>query len=367
LPLQVRVLEGKAYVLRDLSGAPVSLVGKEIRSINGRPAAEIVEQMLAAASGDCDIQTVRMRRISGWVFSHQLSTLVGLSGPYDLAYWDTEEKRERQVRVSGSDVTRLQEAARTTFPQDQPPKRAGEFKLLDVGNIAIMQILGFDTFIDADRKKTMEEFYQESFEAMREKRSRTLILDLRSNGGGRDELGSRLLAYLLDKPFKYYDELVVNAREFNFRKYTELPTIPADAVQRRPDGKYRALNHPNLGVHQPSKPVFAGKLFILMNGDSFSTTAEFLSHTHSHKRAVFIGEESGGAYYGNTSGVVLPLTLPNTKLIIHVPLVSYHLAVSGGMAAARGVLPDHPLHYTIEELLKGTDKELALALELARR
>src|SRR5262249_37858566 len=187
------------------------------------------------------------------------------------------------------------------------------------------------------------------------------------NGGGQDELGKQLLSYLLDKPFKYYEELVVNAREFTFQKYTKLPEIPADAVELRSDGKFRALNHPNLGAQQPSKPIFAGKLLILMNGGSFSTTAEFLSLAHFHKRAEFIGEESGGAYYGNTSGVVPALTLPNTKLIVYVPLVSYHMAVSGYKAASHGVLPDRPVPYSIGELLEGTDKELALALKLARR
>jgi C-terminal processing protease CtpA/Prc len=213
----------------------------------------------------------------------------------------------------------------------------------------------------------MAEFYQESFEAMSQKRTKTLILDLRSNGGGQDELGKRLLSYLLDQPFKYYDSLVINAREFTFKKDAKLPEIPADVVERQPDGKYRALNHPNLGVHQPSKPTFSGKVLILINGDSFSTTAEFLSLAHFHKRAEFIGEESGGAYYGNTSGVVPALTLPNTKLILYVPLVSYYLAVSGYKQAAHGVLPDHSIRYSIGELLEGTDKERALALEMARR
>jgi hypothetical protein len=367
LPLEVRVLAGKTYVWRDLSGAPASLAGMEIRSINGALAAKIVDKMLAAASGDGDIQTIRMRRIGGWRFSSGLLTLVGLSGPYDVALWDPKEKREFKVHLEGADMTRLQEAARAKFPEDQHPQTAGEFKLEGDGTIAVMKIRGFGGFVDAGHKKTLREFYQESFDAMNRKGTKTLVLDLRSNGGGEDELGKLLLSYLLDKPFKYYDELVINAREFTFGKYAKLPQVPADAVERLLNGKYRVVNHPNLGIQQPSKPTFRGKVLILINGDCFSTTAEFLSQAHYHKRATFIGEESGGGYYGNTSGVVPALTLPDTKLIVYVPLVGYYLAVKGPKAAAHGVLPDHPVRYTIEELLAGTDKELALALELARR
>jgi hypothetical protein len=52
---------------------------------------------------------------------------------------------------------------------------------------------------------------------------------------------------------------------------------------------------------------------------------------------------------------------------VYVPLVSYHLAVGGCKQATHGIVPDHPVRYRIEDLLKGTDKELDLALELARR
>ena len=156
-------------------------------------------------------------------------------------------------------------------------------------------------------------------------------------------------------------------REFKFQKYTEPLEIPADAVERQPDGKYRLVKHPNLGIQQPSEPTFAGKVLILINGGSFSTTSEFLSQAHFHKRATFIGEESGGGYYGNSSGAVPEVTLPETKLIVRVPLVTYYMAVSGYKATAHGVVPDHLVRYTIEELLAETDKELALALELARK
>jgi hypothetical protein len=43
------------------------------------------------------------------------------------------------------------------------------------------------------------------------------------------------------------------------------------------------------------------------------------------------------------------------------------VAVRDNQAASHGVVPDYPVHYTIEELLEGKDKELAVALELARK
>ena len=125
LPLQVRVLEGKVYVWRDFSGATASLAGMEIRSINGVSASELVENMVAAASGDGDIQTSRMGRISGWAFSSQLSVLAGLAGPYDVTLWDPREKRELKVHLDGADMAQLKETARAGFPRISAPRRRG--------------------------------------------------------------------------------------------------------------------------------------------------------------------------------------------------------------------------------------------------
>jgi C-terminal processing protease CtpA/Prc len=290
-----------------------------------------------------------------------------LFGPYEVTYWEPEEKRELKVSLPGAILAELQEAARVRFPQDLVDGKAAELQFLDAGALAVMKIRGFVEFVDTKRTQKLADFFQESFDAMHKRGTKALILDVRNNGGGEDELGKRLLSYLLDKPFKYYDELVIIAREFGFGQYAELPKIPDKAVERRPHGKYRVLIHPNLGIQQSRKPTFAGKVFILMNGHSVSTTAEFLSLAHHHHRAEFIGEEAGGAYHGNTSGVVVTVTLPNTKLIVYVPLAAYYLAVDGSKPAAHGVLPDHPVRYHVKELLECTDKELALALKLARQ
>ncbi len=167
LPLEVRVLEGKSYVWRDLSGNRTSLMGMEIRSINGVSTSSIAGKMLAAASGDGDIQTIRMRRISGWRFSSQLLALIGISSPYDISLWDSKTEREVKVQLAGVDSAGIQEAARAKFPQDFHAKTAGDFKLEADDMIAVMKIRGFGGFVDTEGKKSLEEFFRESFDMMK--------------------------------------------------------------------------------------------------------------------------------------------------------------------------------------------------------
>ncbi len=244
--------------------------------------------------------------------------------------------------------------SKTLFPQDQASKDFADLKFLDDGQIAHLTYSSFGATTEEGQA-----FMKRSFEAIQSKGSRALILDLRGNGGGQDELGKLLFSYLVDTPFKYYDDLFVNKWSFSFSKYTDHDdlTIPKGVAELRADGRVHALNHPNLGLQQPSKPTFTGPVYILINGGCFSTTSEFLSQAHFHHRATFIGEESAGGYYGNTSGTVVKLTLPNTKLGIYLPLVSYYVAVSGNHEAARGVIPDFRVKHTIADLVAGVDKD----------
>jgi hypothetical protein len=356
LPFLVRVLDGKAYVLRDLSGKQDAVTGQEIRSINGVAAEEIMHTMLNAVPGDGDVQTSRLRRIGGANFAGELINLLGLESPYTVTLWDAKQGRTHTVRLDGIEVAKLQEPR---------PKESATLTFFDDGKIADLKIYRFG---GTAAKKDLRMFFRDCFTEIHKKESRALLLDVRNNGGGADELGKLLLSFLLDKPFQYYDDLVLNGLDFSFRKYTsQKRALPADMLERQPSGKYRMVKHPNWGIQQPSQPTFTGKVYILINGNSFSTTSEFLSHAHAHKRATFIGEESGGGYYGNTSGPGALLTLPNTRLQAYVPLMTYYMAVRDYKAASHGVVPDYPVPYTIDELLAGKDKELALALELARK
>ncbi len=53
-------------------------------------------------------------------------------------------------------------------------------------------------------------------------------------------------------------------------------------AELRGDGKIHPLNHPNLCVQPPGKPTFTGPTHSLINGCSFSTTADSLAQNPCH-------------------------------------------------------------------------------------
>lgn len=133
------------------------------------------------------------------------------------------------------------------------------------------------------------------------------------------------------------------------------------------DNKYYRLKneaHNNLQTIQPNKNNFKGKIWLLIDGLSFSTTAEFCAIAKSNNRGKFIGEETGGAYYGNTSGVQIDTILPNTKITISTGTIKYEMAVGKTKFTDRGIIPDYLVTPTIEDIINKQDVQLNYALKL---
>ena len=119
-----------------------------------------------------------------------------------------------------------------------------------------------------------------------------------------------------------------------------------------------------MGLQQPKENSFRGKVYFLIDGRSFSGAAEFAAIAKSEHRGIFIGEETGGGYYGNTSGSEVFVNLPATQISCRIPVINYMLAVKKARFSDRGVLPDYPVYPTIFDLLEKTDRQLDFAIKV---
>ena len=81
--------------------------------------------------------------------------------------------------------------------------------------------------------------------------------------------------------------------------------------------------------------------------------------------AIFIGEESGGSYDGNTSGASARFIFPNSKFMLNINMWDYYNAVKPAKNKGRGTIPDFALPITINDLLKGVDTQWEKAMQVA--
>lgn len=65
--------------------------------------------------------------------------------------------------------------------------------------------------------------------------------------------------------------------------------------------------------------------------------------------------------------MMVMLELPHSGLRVRVPLVRYTMAVSGYEPLDRGLIPEHRVEPTMDDVLAGRDAVMEYALALIRR
>jgi C-terminal processing protease CtpA/Prc len=246
-------------------------------------------------------------------------------------------------------------------PQTKKNNRNLEFIEKD-SSVAVVKIRGFS---NGNYKK----FYKEAFSKIENNKSKTLILDLRNNGGGRIPEIAELYSYLADSTFVFLDKSEV-ASKTSLLKQSALKNAPLYikiisapfyypfmyfSVHKNKDGKYYYATETK--QHKLSKNAFKGKIYVLINGGSFSASSIISSNLQGSKRAVFVGEETGGAFNGTVAGQMPLIRLPNSKIGIVIGLMkiaAHHKTSTQG----RGVFPDKEIIPTLEDRIKGNDPEM---------
>jgi len=359
LPFDVRIKNGKAFIYQSHTNDKDYAPGTEIIYLE-QPFTSISDRMMPLLRADGYIQSSKWRDL-GDHLSYFLQVFIKPEGPYTASLRSPEGKEiSKQIHlINVADVP----------PTSSQPDL--QLNLQDDPSLAIMTIRSFMSQVTDDVGNGFEKFLKQSFQQIQDQRIDKLIIDVRGNGGGRDDYGALLFSYLTDAPFSYYAYLEIKEPAFSFLEHTNksqsfLNELLSSATQTH-DGRW-LLNenqHSCLTMQKPSQPTFKGEVIVLIDGKSFSATAEFCSVALYHKRATFVGEETSGTYEGNNSGGSILLTLPETKIRVAIPTYKYVMAVDiPSYPKGRGITPDISVEPSIHSLADGIDDAMDFATRL---
>jgi len=329
-PIQLHFIGDKAYVPCDTKEFPS---GTEITAIDDKPINNVRQTLFKLLSSDGSIETEKYIKINDGhdPFSYLYYVVYGEKANFKVSY----------KTLSGQLLVKTLHADYFNNMACPPMKiKINQYLHTEYkpDHVAIMTIGTFASDLMEKTKENFTVFLDTSFTELMHKKIEKLIIDLRDNGGGDDTNGALLYSYLTAKPFPYYTSLNSNKKEVK--------------------------DHPNLTIQQPKENNFKGKVEFLISGKSFSGAAEFSSIAKSNSRGLFIGEETGGGYYGNTSGSKITLILPNSKIRVNIPLYKYVMAVKKSQYKDRGIIPDYTIVPTIQDFIQHKDVQMDLAIKL---
>ncbi|RRB01101.1 S41 family peptidase [Larkinella rosea] len=360
-PLKVYVAENRVWVSGSM-GQKIIPDGAELLQINGQPVDGVVQKLLPNMTF-ADGYTVNGKYEDlNHFFAGYYATFITAPEMHEIHYRIGSEERNVTLPSVTLDQVKAYEAAHKPAPH-----KPFRLSFVDDAQTAIMTI---ERFWDNKKEQDYSAFLKESFRQLREKQIQNVVLDLRNNEGGEEKYGVMLYQYLAGKPFRYYDHIRVRQKKkYSFPAWT--PPLYRRfkwlVVRKKGDG-YVFTKQAGLKTQKPVRDAFHGKLVVLINGLSFSVTTEFAARVQADKRAQFVGQETGGGYVGDNSGIFAITHLPHSNIDLGIGMFGFRMAnLPATLKPGQGVIPDHVVVPSVEDILTNNDPAMKEAIQLIQR
>lgn len=380
LPFHIKVGKEKMYFLYDCSDSSIPN-GSQILSINGKSDRDILDAVLAGIAADGYIQTRKYRLMERYFFPlfHGFDLYYYLhadrSSTFKVDYVEYGSQKRKTAVLKGISTKERQKLLLDRYRVDEKVwfrQPVPQFRIQEQDGYAVLTVSRsfYDKKVDPD----FDSLLQAAFFQIKEKSIKNLVLDLRNNEGGDERQQMELISYLYDRPFKLYEHIYLSRLDFRPLKSIIIERDTSELLFNNDDEYMRKINDhlwinnyeysDNLMLKPPKENVFRGKLYVLMNGACFSSAADLIADLRKTTDAVFIGEETGGAYEGPTGGSTIAVQLPNSKIMVRISPNIQTGYMYQKHPVGRGVLPTHPVEYTIENVVERRDLEMEVAKQL---
>jgi Peptidase family S41 len=302
---------GDLRIVTALGGGETPLAGTRIVRINGRDAGRVTRTLLARAHGDTPLFRSALVARRWWLFHRQL---YGTPAAYDLVL-DGAPRRTYRVPASGflPAILRQEDSFEGLFRCEVTTGGGGLF------------VFGAAYWPD---KQRFFDFARDCFGKLKSARAERLVIDVRTNGGGDDDMWKDgILRYIADRPYKHASRGV--------KRVVQPDPAKGEVAGQIVDGIVPADTVPP--ADEPLR--FGGKVYVLIGSQTYSSAVLFSNVMQDYGFGTLVGVD--GAVRSRQSGGTRSLVLPNTGLVLTYP--RFVLTRPSGQAEPSLLTPDVPM------------------------
>lgn len=360
IPCHFVIQKGHVFIEKDLSKSGRIPPGSELLAINGIDIISLQKRLYARTPCDGNVQGFKSA-FNSLFFSKRLAYIFPALRSYELEL-RTPSGKEITTKVSGISEQKL---------YGETSNLAFDHKLNEEQSTALLTIGSFEL-----NGNGSEDFYgslEELFKQIRKKKVERLVIDLRGNPGGDNDLAIALYSYISRGPFTYLGEgrtsfdpnaLFAQHAEVNpARTFLQNggSTDKAELASKEHESVHNGTHimvHPENEEVDISKNKFAGEVIVLTDPLTRSAASIFAAVCKARDRAMIVGEGTGTACDSFSGGGSIHVTLPNSKLVLTIPYMQNSLVEGECSGFGRELRPDQEIIPSVDDLVIGRDPVL---------
>ena len=362
LPLWLRLVDGRFLIMA--SSDPRIAGGTELLAIDGRPAPTLIDELMPYLRADGSSDGKRRAQLDSDDNGGAMDRLFPLlhpprAGRYRLRLRDAAGRERTLVAAA----TSIEKRDRQLAKRGIKPRGSDWAFSVDGQGIAILTM---PTFAFWRSKFDWQAAIANAFAVVDAGRVRGLVLDLRDNEGGDDDIGNAVMAQLLDQPYskpvytpytRYERVPYALARFLDTWEFGYLDRT--GQVTKLGERWYRADNR----IEPPEiiTPVAGARHVptVALTGPQMSSAGFIIARDlKASGVAKLIGRSTGGNRRGLYGGELAWVTLPGSGVAVDIPLLAWRPA---GDEPDAGIEPDIAVPEDFEAIRAGRDPDLEAA------
>ncbi len=370
VPFYLRKIDTKYYLSLNYSRDSTIVRGSEVLAFNDEKIGDLMKKLKLFVSSDKGNEVVKDYYTTG-IFPNYYIKQYGEVDSIKITYRLPKNDTIFSKKVACLPTAEINKYSVKRYKFLTRPNLA--LKIIDsVNHIAKLDITEFSMsgkFLDFNNRK-FRRVLRSRFVQIKDKKIEHLIVDFRANGGGFIPNISRFLKYFAPKPFTLIDTLAFKKKAyFAIAKPQWLGppvTLWMGFMKRKGEFMYR-VNKRN-DKQKPHKSLaYKGKTYFITDPGCYSATTFTLNLAKDMGIAEkIIGQQVGGATWGSFAVNWQDFKLPNTKYIVHTPLMKIMHKLPNKVNKDFFLQPDYEVNRNREELLKNNTSVIDFTVEMIK-